>query len=161
MTPLDAAAMLALVVYAIYRQTQVSEVRAASRFKLALIYGIVGISIGGIGAPHTRAAVLLLVASIALSLALGAARGMLTKVWMKADGRVYRQGTALTVGLFLGLIAAKFAMGTFAYLQHAHDSESFGEIMVMIAVMVAVQAEIVWRRAQSLRASTLEAPVLA
>ena len=34
MTPLDAVAILALVVYAIYRQTQVSEVRAASRFKL-------------------------------------------------------------------------------------------------------------------------------
>jgi hypothetical protein len=160
MSPIEILAIVALVGYAIYKQTHVSEVNGKSRFKLAIIYGIVAASVGGFAVPHTPTALGLLLGSIALSVVLGTLRGRLTKVWMSADGRIYRQGTVLTVALFLGLIAAKFALGTFAYLEHTHDAETFGEIMLMIAIMVAVQAEIVWRRAKALTTSTAnEVPV--
>jgi len=73
---------------------------------------------------------------------------------------IYRQtrqheiskGTPLTIGLFLGLVAAKFAIGTACYFLHISDDGGFGEVLVMIAIMIAFQAEIVWRRAQALGA---------
>lgn len=64
-----------------------------------------------------------------------------------------RKRNALTSCLLIALIGAKFALGTVAYLDHIADRAGFGEIMVMIAIMIAVQAEIVHRRAQTLVAS--------
>ena len=61
-------------------------------------------------------------------------------------------GHPLTIGLFLGLVAAKFAIGTACYFLHISDDGGFGEILVMIAVMIAFQAETIWRRAQVLGA---------
>jgi len=149
MSPIEVVAILAVVGYAVYKQTHVIEVAGKGRFKLALIYAIVGLCVGGFAVPHTAAAVATLTVSIVLSAVLGTLRGRLTQVWMD-NGRIYRRGTVLTVSLFLGLIAFKFALGTLTYFDHSHDAESFGEIMIMIAVMVAVQAEIVWRRARTL-----------
>ena len=39
--------LVAMVGYAIYRQTQQHEVVGSSRFKLAIIYAVVGLVVGG------------------------------------------------------------------------------------------------------------------
>lgn len=153
MSPLEIIAILALTAYAIYKQTKVSEVAGPGRFKLAIIYAIVGAAVGGFAVPHTGVAVALLATSFGLSVVVGLARGYLTPMWRAADGKVFRQGTVLTVSLFLALIASKFALGTVAYVEHVRGGAGFGEVMVMIAIMVAVQAEIIWRRSQSLTAT--------
>jgi hypothetical protein len=70
------------------------------------------------------------------------------------ERKVYSQGTALTVGLFLGMVVAKFGLGTYAYFAHISDDGGFGEVLIMIAVMVAFQAELMWRRARPLGART-------
>jgi hypothetical protein len=150
MNALEIAAILALTTYAIYKQTHVGEVRDKGRFKLALIYGIVGLSVGGFDLPHGNVAIALLAVSIVLSVVVGTARGYLTRIWVDADGRVLRQGTVLTVSLFLALVAAKLGLGTYEYLNGVRDTAGFGEVMVMIAVMVAVQAQIVRNRARDL-----------
>jgi hypothetical protein len=46
---------------------------------------------------------------------------------------VYSQGTPLTIGLFLGLVTAKFAIGTACYFLNISDDGGFGKILVMIA----------------------------
>jgi surface polysaccharide O-acyltransferase-like enzyme len=145
--------ILAMVGYAIYRQSQRHEVVGSSRFKLAIIYGIVGIAIGGYHVPTNGLAWLFLAISVALSVVVGLARGRYTRVWPE-NGSVYAQGTALTIGLFLGLVVAKFALGTVAYFAGISDNGGIGEVLIMIAVMVAFQAELVWRRAQPLGART-------
>lgn len=150
MTPTEIIAILALVGYAIYRQTQVSEVRAAGRFKLAMIYGIVGLCVGGFNLPSGAAGLAMAAGSLLLSIVIGLWRGQLTRLWVEPNGQIMKQGTAITVGLFLGMIVVKFAMGTWAYFAHIDDGEGFGAVLIMIAVMVAVQAELVWRRAQRL-----------
>jgi hypothetical protein len=97
----------------------------------------------------------LLVASLLLSV-VGLARGRLTRVWTEqtAEGpRVFSQGTALTIGLFLGLVAVKLGLGTWAYFAGVSDDSGFGEVLFMIAVMVAFQAEIVWSRARAMGAA--------
>ena len=77
-----------------------------------------------------------------LSLIVGFLRGRLPRVWADAHGRILRQGTRLTVTLFVGLVATKFARGTLAYFWHVDDGAGLGEVLVMIAVMIAVQAEL-------------------
>ncbi len=39
---------------------------------------------------------------------------------------------------------------------HIDDGGGFGEILVMIALMVAAQAQIIWRRAERLPASRVQ-----
>ena len=119
------------------------------RFKLPITYAIVGIVIGGFAVPHGLGAVALLAAGIALSVVVGLLRGRLTRVWF-TDGRIYSRGTAVTIGLFLAMIVAKFGLGALAYLMHIDDGAGFGEILVMIAIMLAMQVEIVWRRGRAL-----------
>ncbi|HWM03377.1 MAG TPA: hypothetical protein VNP92_13675 [Actinophytocola sp.] len=155
MSPIEIVAILALTGYALYRQTRTTEVGRHGRFNLALIYGAVGLAVGGFAMPHGATAVTLLAISIVLSVVVGVARGLLTPIWRDERGQVVRRGTAVTVALFLGLIVAKFGLGAFAYLEHVPGNAGFGEVMVMIAVMVAVQAEIVWRRARG-RVQSLE-----
>ncbi len=150
MSPIEIIALVALAGYAVYRQTTVSEVREQGRFKLAIIYAVVGIAVGGFALPHGAVALGLLALSIALSAVVGLVRGYKTHVWRAEDGRVLRQGTVLTIALFVGLIAAKFGIGTYEYLAGVRDTAGFGEVMVMIAVMVAVQAQIVWIRARGM-----------
>jgi hypothetical protein len=55
--------------------------------------------------------------------------------------------------LFLAMVVAKFGLGTWAYFHHVSDDGGFGEILIMIAVMIAFQAELVWRRARALGAT--------
>ncbi len=151
MSTYELIAILALVGYAVYKQTRVNEITGHNRFKLAVIYGVVGILVG-VHVPHHGAALGLIGVSLAASLAIGWVRGRCTRVWLAQDGRIYSQGTVLTVGLFLGLVAFKFGLGTLAYLTHTPYESGIGEILLMIGIMLAGQAEITWRRAQALGA---------
>jgi hypothetical protein len=151
MSLIEILALLALVGYAIHRQTRRHEVVGAQRFTLAIAYAVAGVLVGGFALPHSPAEVLVLGLGAALSVAVGLARGRMTRLSAQ-DGRVYSQGTPLTIGLFLGLVAAKFAIGTACYFLHIDDDGGFGEILLMIAIMIAFQAELVWRRAQALGA---------
>ena len=60
MNAIEIFAIVALTAYAVYKQTHVSEVRDKGRFKLAVIYGIVGIAVGGFAIPHGAMAIGLL-----------------------------------------------------------------------------------------------------
>jgi hypothetical protein len=73
------------------------------------------------------------------------------RVW-RQDGVVYAQGTVLTISLFLALILFKVGLGTLAYFLKVTDDGGFGEVLLLIAVMVAFQAQIVWGRARALGA---------
>jgi len=152
MSILELVAITALVGYAVYKQTQTRVVSGRGRFRLAAIYAVIG-GLFGVAMPHDGAAVGLLMASIVVSLIIGAARGAYTRVWRGPDGQIRSRGTVVTISLLLALIASKFGLGAVAYAFGIHDS-SIGEILLMIGVSVAVQAEIVWRRAQQLAAST-------
>ena len=151
----EIAILLALTAYAIFRQTQRHEVVGNQRFKLAIIYGIVGVVVGGFSLPRNAWEIVILVVSVLMSVVVGLIRGHVTTVW-RENGVVYSQGTALSITLFLLLVLGKFGLGTFAYLMHVSDDGGFGEILLMIAIMVAFQAQIIWRRAQQLGALPAE-----
>jgi hypothetical protein len=150
MSATEILAILALVAWSVYRQTRTSQVTAKSRFKMAIIYAIVGLSAGGFDRPSGLIGYSMIAIGLALSLAVGLARGRLTRVWADAEGRVFSQGTVVTVALFLGLVAVKFGLGVLAWFAHINDGAGFGEVLIMIAVMIAVQAQIIYRRAETL-----------
>lgn len=151
MTPTQIAILVAMMAYAIYMQTKRHEVVGDRRFKLAIIYGIVGLVMGGLNLPDQPFEIGFLVAGLLLSIGVGLVRGKYTRVWAQG-GRVYSQGTAFTITLFLLLVLTKFAMGTAAYFLGLSDGGGFGEVLLMIALMVAFQAQIVWNRAKPLGA---------
>jgi hypothetical protein len=152
MSPIQIVILVALCVFAVYRQSRRSEVVGRSRFKLAVIYAGVGIVAGGFQFPASPLAWAILLGGFALSAVIGIARGKLSRVWAETDGTVWTQGTALTIGLFVLLVSSKFAVGTLEYVEHAGNADGggLGEVMLVIALMVALQAEIVWRRAVAL-----------
>lgn len=150
MSPLEIAVLLGLVGYAIYRESIRRQVTGRARFQLAFIYAAVGVGAGGFTRPGSTAEVILLAVSLLLSAVVGLARGRLIHLWRASDGTIWRQGTAASISLFLALFAVKFAMGAIAYEAGWSDDGGFGEVLVLIAVMVAFQAEIVWRRAHAL-----------
>lgn len=143
--------VIAMVGYAVYKQTQRHEIVGDTRFKLAVIYGVIGLLVGGYHLPASSLEWVFLVASLALSVVIGLIRGRYTRVWAEG-GRVWGQGTAFTVSIFLAMVVAKFALGTVAYFNGVSDSGGLGEILLMIAIMVAFQAQLVWRRAEPLGA---------
>ncbi|HYP84145.1 hypothetical protein [Variovorax sp.] len=145
------AVLLALSIYAIYRQSIRHPVaHGLARFKLAFIYAAVGLVVGGFYLPPDTGAWTALIVSLVASLVVGVLRGRGTRLWREADGQAFSQGTPWTIGLFLALVGAKFAFGAWVYLHHGHPHGGFGEVMLMIGLMVAMQAQIVWRRAQAL-----------
>lgn len=151
MDPVELILILALVGYSIWRQTQKHEVIGNSRFKLAIIYALIGVLIGGFRPPIGFWPIAVLLLSLGLSVLVGWLRGRYAKLWVE-QGRVYSQGTALTVGLFVGLVVLKFIIGTVVYLRGIHEDAGLGEIMVMIALMIAFSAEVLWRRAKPMGA---------
>ena len=154
MNVIEIVALLGLTGWAVYKQTRTAPVAGKGRFTMAIVYAAVGLTLGGFSAPSGLAGFALLLVGFALSAVVGLLRGRLTPIWWDADGTVWRKGNTLTILLFLGLIASKFVLGTIAYLTHINDGAGFGEILFMIAIMVAVQAEIVSRRAKNLSPTT-------
>jgi hypothetical protein len=165
MSPLEILAVLALVGFAVYKQTKKQVVTGAGRFKLAITYAVVGLLVGGFAWPDGGWGWALLAIGLALSATVGYARGRLTPMWTETgdetdtegrgdadqDGpRVVSRGTALTIGLFLGLVAVKFALGVLAYFTGISDGGGIGEVLFMIAIMIGFQAEVMWRRAKTL-----------
>jgi hypothetical protein len=152
MSPREILIILALTAYAVYKQSVPHPVIGKSRFKLALIYGIVGLAVGGFYLPPSATSWMILLGSLLLSAVVGVSRGRLSELWMEPGGELMTRGTPWAIALFLLLIVAKFAIGTWQYLTHqAGEHGGFGEVLLLIAVMAALQAEIIWRRALALR----------
>lgn len=147
MTPTQIVVLLALTIYAIYRQSIRHPVIGRTRFKLAIVYGAIGLIAGGFGWPADSSAWIALAISIGVSAVVGVVRGRLSRLWVESDGRVFSQGTPVTIGLFLLVVGMKWIVGTVQYLEHKPPGNGgFGEILVLIAVMIALQAEVIWRR---------------
>lgn len=134
--------LVAMTIFAIYRQSIRHEVVGRSRFKVAIIYAVAAFIVGGFREPDSTMAWTPILGSLALSAAVGVARGHWTELTADRQGRVYARGTMLTIGLFIALVVAKFGIAAFEYLHGQTGHGGFGEVLLMISVMVAFQAEL-------------------
>lgn len=55
MSPVEIVALITLTGYAVYRQSQKHEVVGSTRFRLAILYGVLGLVIGGFQRPEGAA----------------------------------------------------------------------------------------------------------
>lgn len=156
----ESVVVIALMAFSVYKQTQRSEVkRGMGVFLIAIVYAAIGAVTGGLAVPTGAAAWLLLGSGAVLSLIVGLARGYLTRVWIDADGHRMSQGTALTVGLFIALVASKVGLTVFAGYHGYQSASGFGQVLVVVAVMIAVQEYVARRRAFTLQPASVPATV--
>jgi hypothetical protein len=111
MTPLEIAAILALTAWAVYRQTVVAEITLSpARFRMAAVYAVVGLLVGGFDLPHGWAGWAMIATGLALSVVVGLVRGRCTRIWA-ADGRLWRQAEIVR-GRALALVPVAERLGT-------------------------------------------------
>ncbi|MGI9822803.1 hypothetical protein [Agromyces sp. Marseille-Q5079] len=161
MQPIELILLLVMVVYAVFRQTRAGVAGGPRRFRLAFIYaglGLASLLVGGWDPPEGIGWAFL-IGGVVLSVVVGVLRGRHTRVWIAADGTRMRRGTWLTVTLFVTVIAVKVALGAIAGLAGIADGASFAEVLLIVAIMIAVQAEIVHRRALVLAGRDPDRPV--
>jgi len=141
------------------RQVQKRPVRASS-LRVPVILAAVGLyeatsfvkdAAPASGVPASVLA--LLVLGVVVGGALAAVRGVQMRVWRDADGTVVRQGTGLTVLLWLVAIAAH--LGIDVLIDHvSHELSGLGSasLLLYLGVVLAIQGLVVQRRAQLLPA---------
>jgi hypothetical protein len=141
--------LAALVAWSIQRQMTVQAVgRLADDLRKPLIFAAIGIATFADWRPADTAHWELLAGSLALSAAMGLARGALMPMWREADGGVRRKGNAVTLGLWGAMIAGKIALGVLVAQQPPH----VGEVLCFLGVSIAVQLAVIAVRADALRA---------
>lgn len=113
---LNAALVLALVVFILYRQTIARPVTPRGLWLLpALLIVVAFVAISNVVGHGTLTvtAVTYLGLDVVSSLALGALRGCCMRVFER-DGVMWRQGSAITLSLWIAAIAVRIVIGFFA-----------------------------------------------
>ena len=106
-TVADLLLIVAAVVWVLARQVQVARVKPRLLVLAPLVLAFFGIRSLPASTWRVPADLTLLAVSAALSLGLGAWRGLTIKVWRDADGTWWRKGSVLTLVLWGVLIAAR------------------------------------------------------
>jgi hypothetical protein len=99
--------------------------------------------------PRMSAAITSLVASLAIAVVFGLARGLSMRVWEDA-GSVMRQGTPLTAALWIIAILLRIGIGAIARRAGVAQSVTFGELPLFLGVTLAAQNLVIWKRAQAI-----------
>ena len=144
---------LVVLVLILRRQVRVRPVREEARIGILVLLAFLGITsmsrtLHGHHVSHSVVAVL--VASLLVAGVLGGIRGLTVLVWRDPGGQALRQGTAVTIGLWIASIAVH--IGADLWLDDLSDIAGLGtsSIMVYLAITWAVQGFVVRERASRL-----------
>ncbi|WP_211766135.1 DUF1453 family protein [Kutzneria sp. CA-103260] len=146
---------LAVLALLLYRQLQPRRVREDGALRLTVILLVVGV----IQAypvvsnhPPTTIVVLLLLAGLVSGAVFGTLRAYTTKLWIK-DEDVWRQGTWLTLVLWLVAVGLHFGIDYLSERQGAPAGLGSSTIVLYLAVTLGIQRFITQQRAVKLRAT--------
>ena len=136
-----------LLPWSLYRQMHEHQVTREGLIKLPLIFAAIGL-LGWTAQdnPTDAAAVAYMALSLGLSVALGVWRGAVIPAWRDAAGDWISKGNALTITLWIVLIAAKFAMGTVASITGWFPATGTSEVFLFLGISFAAQNLVVARR---------------
>jgi hypothetical protein len=150
-SPLSPLLLVAVAVFVIVRQLAPQAIRPRSLLVVPLVAGYLGFQ-GLTGAPPAGVlAIGLLAVNLVLAVGLGALRGATMRVWQSASGAWMSQGTLVTLGLWLALIAVRLAMAVLD-----RGALPLQEIGLVVAATFGAQNLIVWLRTQSGAAAVAE-----
>jgi hypothetical protein len=139
----------ALVLFIIYRQLIRRPIEARQLVVLPVVLAALGLINLNHEPPTASAAVVALVASLVSAVVFGLARGFSTRVWQDAGG-VLRQGTPVTLALWIVGIALRIGIGALAHRAGVAQSVTVGELPLFLGVTLAAQNLVIWMRAQAL-----------
>jgi hypothetical protein len=143
-SPLSPLLLAAVAVFVIVRQFAPQAIRPRSLLVVPLVAGYLGFQGLSSAPPAGVLAIGLLAVNLALAVGLGAVRGATIRVWRSASGAWMSQGTLLTLGLWLALIAVRVAMAVLA-----RGALPLQEIGLFVAATFGAQNLVVWLRTQS------------
>lgn len=150
-------AVLALICVRQLRRRPVADAGWRVPVVLAVVGGYETLRALDAAEPSHRVPVLalvVLVGGLVVGAGLAAVRGWQMRVWRDDDGVVVRQGTALTIVLWL--VAVGLHLGADALLAHVEPSVSgvgSASILLYLGVVLALQQLVVQRRAGLLPAA--------
>ena len=143
-----------LLVWVLLRQVAVRPVRRVIRLGLPVVIGVIGLfELTSYANSHhdiaSSAWVWVLGTLLVGAIGLGIVRGLTVKIWT-AGNWVLRQGTPVTMALWLVSLAVHFAGDFFG--SHAHDGTGLesASFLLYLGLTLGVQTAVVHRRAQPL-----------
>jgi hypothetical protein len=140
--------LAAVAVLVIVRQFQDRPIRAL--ILLGAPVGLIALGSKALTSESRTGAVLaLLVVDLALALGFGVWRGTSFRVWIAPDGQARRQGTRLTLVLWLISIAARGGMTAAGRLAGSSRNAAYQELPVALGLTLLAQAIVIlWRASQ-------------
>jgi hypothetical protein len=143
--------ILAVAALVVFRQFQARTVRPGPLVAIPL--ALVGLGCQSLltQPPSGGRTISFLAANIVISVALGAWRGRTERIWRTADGATWRQGTAVTMALWIVSIAARVVTIPVGHAFGAH-AVAGSEIELMLGLSLAAQHLVIANRAGPLRA---------
>ena len=141
---------VAVVLWILVRQMQKRSVREDSRpiaYLVLAVVGIVEVANFMKSHPATPKAILLTVVSLVIAAVFGVIRAYTVKLW-REDGQLFRQGNALTIGLWIIGIAIHFGGDTL--IDSSAKGLSTTTILLYLAISLGVQQVVVKARAAQL-----------
>jgi uncharacterized BrkB/YihY/UPF0761 family membrane protein len=140
-----------VLLYILYNQRRVRQLRQTLRLTLPIVLIIVGFlstTSHFNTQPLTTTGLILIVASLLfLAGGMGALRAYTVKIWSNDQG-VFRQGTWLTIGLWLVSVALHVVVEQFG-----HTGQS--SLLLYVGITLAVQRLVLYSRARSYFPSSL------
>ena len=152
-------AVLALL---LWRQLQPRRVREDGAMRLTVILLVVGVIQAYpvlSGHPPTTIVVLLLLAGLVSGAVFGTLRAYTTRLWVKSDpegegnGEVWRQGTWVTLVLWLVAVGLHFGIDYLSEQQGAPAGLGSSTIVLYLAVTLGIQRFITQQRAAKVRSA--------
>ncbi len=142
---------LVVLAWLLWRQTQrrpVREDRKPTVLLILLVLGVVALGAYFKQEPATGLAIALLVGSLVLAAGFGVVRGYTVRLWDQ-DGQLFRQGTWLTI--LLWLVAIGSHVGLDALIDGGAKGLGSASILLYLAVSLGAQRLVVQSRATRLR----------
>jgi hypothetical protein len=142
----DGLIALAVLVWVVRRQMSERRVGARRAFTIPVLMVIIGLVTDKSLADRLSSptGLGLLAAGIVIGVGMGVARALSQRLYWR-DGVAYVRGTGWTLALWLGTVALRIGMAALGAVLHA--PEGTGEILIFLAVTLAVQNVVLMRRA--------------
>jgi hypothetical protein len=131
----------AVAVVVIGRQFVPRAIRPAALVVLPLVLGAVGLQAVVEAPPQNLLAFAIFAVDAVAGVGLGLARGASVRVWRTADGVWMRQGTPLTLGLWVASIAIRVGLAAID-----RTAVPLNEITFFLALTFAAQNLVLWLR---------------
>lgn len=149
-SPVTILLVIAAIGYVLWSRMQGRPLQARRLLVLPAVLTVIGIfDLTGSSAPHLGSKdIAFLVASITLSVVLGAARGATIELYPR-EGALWQRYRRRTVALWITLISAKLVLAALASAAHAQAGGGTNSLMLSLGLSLAAEAAIVGPRALS------------